>query len=141
MFSPVNGRLWPDAVELDGLLPEPVDELLGPLEDSDEPDPEPDELLLDDEDPLPSDDEDDPLPCEDPDPLPCEDPEFGVVCPASGSVYCWPAAEPAASAGPATASARTPTAAKQLNTETRRRIGALFNQARRRHGPRDAARA
>ena len=54
MFSPVNGRLWPDAVELDELVvPEPVDELLGPLEDSDDPDADPDELLLDDEDPLP----------------------------------------------------------------------------------------
>jgi hypothetical protein len=140
MFSPVNGRLWLDAAEPDELVvPELVDALVGPLGDS--PDPDPDELALDDDDPLPCEDEDDPPPCEDPEPLPCEDPEFGVVEPASGSVYCWPAAEPEASAGPATASTRTPMAARALNNDTRRRIRALFNQASRRRGPTAAARA
>ena len=135
MFSPVNGRVWLepdealDPVELDDEL---VLELLeGPLEDNGEPG----ELPLDDEEePLPLEDEDEPLPLPDP----CEDPGFGVVVPASGSVYCWPAAEPGpeATAAPATANARTPTAAKQLNNEMRRRIRALLNQARRTREPR-----
>jgi hypothetical protein len=143
MFSPVNGsvRLEPDEaldpVELDEpLVPEPLDEPLGPLEDSDEPDV--DELPLEDEDdPLPLDDEEEPLPLPDEEPLPCEDPWFGVVVPASGSVYCWPEAEPGPEArtGAAAVSARTPTAARQLRNEMRRRIRALLNQERRRGEP------
>ncbi|HUZ28248.1 MAG TPA: hypothetical protein VMU90_03350 [Solirubrobacteraceae bacterium] len=87
MFSPVNGSVRPEPAEavdaLDvGVLVAP--ELVGLLEDSEEPEPcEEDEaeLLLEGDDvPEPWE--------EDEEPEPCELDELGGVFPASGSVYC-----------------------------------------------------
>jgi hypothetical protein len=87
MFRPVNGSVRPEPAEavdaLDvGVLVVP--ELVGPLEDSEEPEP-----CEEDEPELPLEDDDEPEPWEeDEEPEPCELDELGVVLPASGSVYC-----------------------------------------------------
>src|SRR5207248_3692865 len=113
-LSPVNGSVRPDP-EVAVAWPE-VDELplelLGPLDDSEEPDE--DELPADEdpEDDEPWEDEEEPDPWDD----------EGVVL-ASGSVYCWPEAEPAAAA-PAPARASAATVRQQVRNGVRRRIPA-----------------
>ncbi len=91
---------------------------------------EPAELLLDDDvdDEEPVDEEEPPAdgaeevePCEDDVEEPFEEGGGGVV-PASGSVYCWPEAEPAARAAPAPTRATLVTTNRHASTETKRRI-------------------
>lgn len=102
-------------VEVEEPLELVVPELVGVLGDEDDDD---EELL-----PEPLEDDEEPEPCDDDDePDPGDEEAGGGVVPASGSVYCAPAAEPPASAVPALASAMQATIDKPARAETKRRI-------------------
>ena len=122
-FSPVNGSVRPDPAvaeeDPDVDEPVPVEEPLGPLFDSDEPEELPDEGELEDElEPLDPSEED-----EDPDPWEEED---GVeLLPARGSVYCEPEADPEASAAPAPARPRAATSRQQVRNAPKRPIASI----------------